>query len=131
MPILRRDLTSPMENWGFYVAEDLLNPSYKITFMEAMKARLVNNYMPFFLVLLGAWLVLIEAHQTVFAGGKASMRQIYESLATGDLPPWLPIIGVVTLYGFLFYLLFFVKRGRSPEEVYFGTSRIDSIDDVG
>lgn len=131
VPILRRDLTSPMENWGYYVAEDLLNPEYKITFLQAMKARLANNYTPFFFVLIAAWLVLIEAHQTVMPGGNVHWKQIYDSLAAGNLPPWLPLVGVGALYSFILYVLIFVKRGRRARDVYFGTSRVDSIDDIG
>lgn len=115
VPILRRDLTSPVDNWGFYVAEDLLNPSYKITLLMAMKARLVNNYIPLFAVLLAAW-------------GFSFFRL---DVKTYDLPPWLPVAGVVVLYSFLLYVLFMVKRSVRPEEIYFGAKTADSIDDVG
>ncbi len=115
VPILRRDLTSMVENWGFYVAEDLLNPNFKITFLMALKARLVNNYLPLFAVLLGAWAFVF--------------RVIDAKLERMD--DWMPLAGVVFLYGFLAFVLIFVKRGPSPEEVYFGSRSLDSIDDVG
>lgn len=133
VPILRRDLTSPMENWGYYVAEDMLNPSYKITFLMAMKARLMNNYLPFFMVLLAAWIIKVEGHQLI-AGGKGHMSigEVYDLLERDSgLPGWVPIAGVGGLYCFIFYVYLFVKPGRRPEDVYFGVSRIDSIDDVG
>ncbi len=115
VPILRRDLTSMVENWGFYVAEDLLNPNFKITFLMALKARLVNNYLPLFAVLLGAWAFVF--------------RVIDAELERMD--DWVPLAGVAVLYGFLALVLIFVKRGPSPEEVYFGSRSLDSIDDVG
>ncbi|HGY90067.1 MAG TPA: DUF2270 domain-containing protein [Planctomycetes bacterium] len=115
VPILRRDLTSMVENWGFYVAEDLLNPNFKITFLMALKARLVNNYLPLFAVLLGAWAFVF--------------RVIDAELERMD--DWVPLAGVAVLYGFLALVLVFVKRGPSPEEVYFGSRSLDSIDDVG
>ncbi len=124
VPILRRDLSSPVENWGFYVAEDLLNPSYKITFLMAMKARMVNNYLPLFIVLLFAWFFCF-------------FRELPETATTlvgyrmSGIPTWVPISGVCGLYGFLSYVLFFVKRSLRPEEVYFGSRSVDSIDDVG
>lgn len=115
VPILRRDLTSPVDNWGFYVAEDLLNPRYKITLLMAIKARLVNNYIPLFGVLLAAW-------------GYSVFRLRVDD---GHLPLWIPGAAVIGLYGFLFYVLFLVKRGARPEEIYFGAKTADSIDDVG
>jgi len=115
VPILRLDLTSPMENWGFFVAEDLLNPSFKISFLMALKARLVNNYLPLFAVLLAAW-----AFKFLASG--------IEQLHAED---WAPIVGIVFLYLFLFFVLVFVKRSKRAEEVYFGSKTVDSIDDVG
>ena len=120
VPILRRDLTSPMENWGFYVAEDLLNPSYKITLLMAMKARLMNNYAPLFAVLLTAWL---------FKMAPIMSGEVDES-ETSSVPSWVLITGVVFLYSFISYVLFFIKRYEKPEEIYFG-GRGTSLDDVG
>ena len=128
VPILRRDLSSPMENWGFYVAEDLLNPSYKITFLKAMKARLVNNYSAIFFVLLTAWIIKIQIHAPMDKDGS---RQILAAIESGGIPWWISVLGVGGLYGFLIGVLIFVKRGRTAEESYFGRSRVDSIDDVG
>ncbi|MCB9833711.1 MAG: DUF2270 domain-containing protein [Planctomycetes bacterium] len=124
VPILRRDLSSPVENWGFYVAEDLLNPSYKITFLMAMKARMVNNYLPLFLVLLGAWFFCFFREVPMGSGQLKGFKMI-------SIPHWIPVGGVCVLYGFLGYVTFFVKRSLRPEEVYFGSRSIDSIDDVG
>ncbi|MCA9323198.1 MAG: DUF2270 domain-containing protein [Planctomycetes bacterium] len=116
VPILRRDLTSPVENWGFYVAEDLLNPSFKITFLMALKARLINNYLPLFSVLFAAWAF-------VFSENEAGHFQ--------ELGKQLLVVGVAIIYGFLAFVLIFVKRSARPEEIYFGSKTVDSIDDVG
>ena len=139
VPILRRDLSSPMENWGFYVASDLLATRYKITFLMALKTRLLANYLPLFLVLLGGWIVKLTATtrdaleaDVDRVGSAMSFGDIYErALALGGLPPWLPLSGVVGFYAFLLWVLLFVKRGHRPEEVYFGTTGVEGIDDIG
>lgn len=122
VPILRRDLTSPVENWGFYVAEDLLTPSYKITFLMAMKARLVNNYAPMFGILLAAWF---------FRFMRPSSEGDGYDFNDAGIPSWLCASAVAALYLFILYVLVFVKRSRRAEEVYFGSKTKDSIDDVG
>ncbi|MFT7618310.1 MAG: putative membrane protein [Planctomycetota bacterium] len=120
VPILRRDLTSPVENWGFFVAEDLLNPSYKISFLMAMKARLVNNYLPLFGVLFAAW------GFRFFRPVNASDAIIAEAV-----PDWIQVVGVAALYLFIAYVMIFVRRAAKAEDIYFGSRSVDSIDDVG
>lgn len=125
VPILRRDLTSPMENWGFYVADDLLVPRYKISKLMAIKARLLNNYAALFLILLAAWAFKAQNYSH-----SSSLAEFYRGLGVKVAPPWLMIAAVGTLYGFLLYVLIFVRRLERPEHIYFGT-RGTSIDDVG
>lgn len=127
VPILRRDLTSPVENWGFFVAQDLLNPSYKISFLAAMKARLMSNYALLFAVLLAAWLVKVWRLKH---DGDATVGFV-EALAKAGISPWFQIVGVGVLYAFILGVLLFVKRAQRPEEVYFGNRTVDSIDDIG
>ncbi len=119
VPILRRDLTSPVENWGFFVAEDLLNPSYKISFFMAMKARLVNNYLPLFGVLFAAWAFRFFDPTS---GHHINLDTLVE---------WAQVIGVGLLYGFIAYIIIFVRRAVKAEDIYFGSRSVDSIDDVG
>ncbi len=118
VPILRRDLTSPVENWGFFVAEDLLNPSYKISFLMAMKARLINNYLLLFGVLFAAWCFRFF--------GPGAVGQ-----AKSGVPDIVQELGVAGLYLFIAYVIFFVRRAVKAEDIYFGTKTVDSIDDVG
>ena len=127
VPILRRDLTSPVENWGFYVAQDLLTPTYKISFLSAMKARLLSNYALLFSVLLAAWFVKVWQVKRY----AAEEIDFWAALAEAGISPWFQIAGIGFLYGFLFSVLLLVKRARRPEEVYFGNRTVDSIDDVG
>ena len=61
-PILTRDPVSPQAGWGERVARDLLNPSYKIGFRQAVRARFLRNYWAIYAVLLLSWMVKIVVH---------------------------------------------------------------------
>ena len=61
-PILRRDLESPVEKWGEMVAEDLLHPRFKITYHQALRARLIRNYGVLFILLLLSWVLKLLMH---------------------------------------------------------------------
>lgn len=111
-PILRRDLHSPISDWGEHVAQDLLHPKFKITRLQAMKARLRRNYGYIFIFLFMAWLgralvfpePAVPAYQSVFAIGKLH---------------WLvPLVLVSALYSFLICLMIFTPRVAPAEESY-------------
>ena len=55
-PLLRRDPASPERHWGLLVAEDMFNPSFKISRLEALRARFIRNYWAIYLVMLMAWI---------------------------------------------------------------------------
>ena len=61
-PILRRDLESPVGSWGKLVAEDLLHPRFKLTYHQALRARLQRNYLSIFLLLLASWIIKLVMH---------------------------------------------------------------------
>ena len=112
-PILRRDPHSPMEGWGDHVAEDLLRPKFKITRLQAMRARLKRNYIYLFAFMLVAWLGrawgLPAAQQQDGLPGLFSI---------GLLPWWVPVSLVVGLYGFLAGMLIFTPHVKPAEESY-------------
>lgn len=61
-PILRRDLESRQVDWGGYVAQDLVAPRFHITQLQAVRMRLVKNYVPIFGVILLAWIIKLVSH---------------------------------------------------------------------
>ncbi|MBN1825671.1 MAG: DUF2270 domain-containing protein [Candidatus Eisenbacteria bacterium] len=110
-PILRRELDSPYESWGKLVAEDLLRPSFKMSFAQALRARLVRNYSPLFLVLLACWFLKVLIHPIPVAKTGDFLRNI----ALGPIPWFVSILLLCPLYGTIVYLIFFVKKGRVSE----------------
>ncbi len=110
-PILTRDLKSPRGHWGRLVAADLLHPRYKITTLQAIRARLVRNYTALYALLLIAWLVKVAIHpESVFHGG-----HLTANIALGPIPWWLVACFAAILYSALVALLLLVRRVEPPE----------------
>jgi uncharacterized membrane protein len=82
-PILRRDPRSPDRGWGELVAQDLFRPTYKISRLQALRARLVRNYWAVYGAILGAWGVKVLLTPVPFE--KSGLRA---RLADGLLPWW-------------------------------------------
>jgi len=106
-PILTRDLESPRVAWGDLVAADLLHPSFKITYLEALRARLVRNYSALYLLLLCAWLAKLAE-----AASEPGWRM---RLTVGPVPWWGTIGLVAGLYLALVVLAVVVERVHPPE----------------
>ncbi len=115
-PILRRDLRSPVANWGKLVAEDLLRPRFKITYQQAVRARLRRNYGALFLLLLGSWVLKLLMHPGVIEGEYS----FYRSMRIGPVPPWVALALVLALYLYLAAVLLAVPSIGTPEEEYWG-----------
>ena len=108
-PILRRDPVSPRREWGQLVAEDLFRPRFKVTRAYALRKRLLRNYWPIFVVLMGAWAVKLIAHPTPAHG----WNEVRSRLTVGLIPWWLPL----TLVGAFFLLLgWLIVAGASDSE---------------
>ena len=112
-PILRRDPTSPIDNWGERVADDLLHPKFKITRAQAMRARLKRNYGYLFVFLLMAWLG--RAFLLPTPDGQNTLPSLF---SIGVIPWWVPMTLVVGLYGYLAGLMLFTTKVRSAESTY-------------
>jgi uncharacterized membrane protein len=123
-PILRRRLHSPKRGWGRLVAEDLLHPSFKISFWQAFRARLLRNYLAIFLILYLAWWLKILIHP-VSAGardGKTLLDGLRANIEAGQQPvPWWITVGFASgLLLFLAFAVLFISshpRG-APEQAY-------------
>ncbi len=108
-PILRRDPTSPERHWGLLVAEDMFHPSFKISRLEALRARFLRNYWAIYVVTLFAWSIKLVA-------GTESNAEIRMRLTIGPLPFWAPLALIALfLIGFL-ALLLSTRRSRVEQE---------------
>jgi uncharacterized membrane protein len=111
-PILRRAPASSQEHWGEHVADDLLHPKFKITMLQALKARLLRNYVYVFAFLLLAWIGRSFVLRTPESGDLDGMFGI------GAIPGWVPVILVAVLNVGLLALSLFTPRALPPEECY-------------
>lgn len=114
-PLLRRDPHSPIEKWGVMVADDLLRPRFKITLLQAVRARLLRNYSWVFGFLFIAWL-----WRRFVAGPPPT---IFEHLTRSRGGNWLPVVLVGGLYAVLLGIVIFTPRAQPPEIAYWPDPR--------
>lgn len=120
-PILTRDLASPRGHWGELVAADLLHPCYKITYLEAVRARLIRNYGALLGLLLAAWLVKIW----IRAEGPLGADTALDNAAFGPVPGLAVLALVALLYGAALAVLLFVRRVDHPESAWSGRPEME------
>ncbi|MEZ5331917.1 MAG: DUF2270 domain-containing protein [Thermoanaerobaculia bacterium] len=108
-PLLRRDLTSPEAGWGALVAADLANPTFKISYLQALKARLVRNYLFLFVVLLLGWLGKLALYPA------APDLPYHQRFGAGPIPWYATLVLVVGLYLFLAWVALFAPDICEPE----------------
>ena len=127
-PMLRRDLSSPVENWGFVVAEDLLTPRFKISYLTAMRARLIRNYIPIFIVLFCAWFgkLIVPARDTQMQSFSAAI----ENAQVGPMPWQVVLTGVCGLGVFLLYVATWCGPKHSDETIWWSHRSDDSVDEI-
>jgi uncharacterized membrane protein len=111
-PLLSRDLKSPEATWGKLVAEDLLHPCFKITYLQALRNRLIRNYLTIFLVLLAAWVAKVL---TLAPGeGMAPLHRF----GVGLIPGWATVALVAAIYLVLVAVMLLVPSVAAPESEF-------------
>lgn len=121
IPIITRQLESPMAYWRDLMAKDLDLPKYKTTVLQALGFRLRRNYIWIFLILLGGWLVKLTVHPQL----AESWRDVWRRMEVGHVPPGLVLAITLSFYA---ALALAVWRGRhvkvaEPEEEIQGLER--------
>ncbi|MFQ5740598.1 MAG: DUF2270 domain-containing protein [Acidobacteriota bacterium] len=119
-PLLSRDLHSPESNWGRLMAGHLFKPEFKITYLQAFRARFASNYVALFFILLSAWVSKLIIH-----GGEG--KSFLERLSIGPIPWYVSLSLVGGVYIFLLAVLVFVSKVTHPDLEY--VSRIDRPED--
>lgn len=121
IPILTRQLESPMGSWREMVAMDLDLPKYKTTLLEAMGFRLRRNYVFVFMIILGGWLVKLAIHPTFVA----SWGDYWRRMEVGELPSWFVVGCGLVFYGMLFFMMWYSRHihGGVPDDEIAGLER--------
>jgi uncharacterized membrane protein len=94
IPIIRRNLVSPRQDWRDRVADDLDRPTFKLTFLQAVAIRLRYNYIWLFMVILLTWLAKIHLHPT----SARTPAEAFERLQIGPISGWEMLALVAAFY---------------------------------
>jgi uncharacterized membrane protein len=121
IPIVTRQLESPMVTWREMVAMDLDLPKFKTTLLEAVGFRLRRNYAPIFLIVLGAWTVKLMIHPTMLT----SWDGFWPRIAVGPIPAWFVAAGGLAFYALLIVAAYLARHihGPEPEDEIAGIER--------
>ena len=122
IPVITRQLESPMASWREMVAMDLDLPKYKTTMIEAVGFRLRRNYVHVFLILLGGWLVKLSIHPP---GELASIGDLWLRLQVGNIPSWAIATGAIVFHSALLLLMWTARHihGGEPDDEIAGLER--------
>lgn len=116
LPIITRDLDSPMRQWREMITSDLHSPKFKSTLLEAIGFRLRRNYLFVFLLIFGAWWIKLTLHPT----NAFSWNQLYERMSIGWLPPWMVLAFQMIFLPALVAIVAIVsfrRRGIAEDEI--------------
>jgi uncharacterized membrane protein len=115
IPIFRRNLVSKQTEWREWVAQDLDQPTFKLTVLEAVAIRLRFNYVWILLVILVAWLAKLTMHP--FEARSAT--EVFQRMAIGPIPAAAVLVAVIAVYAALGWLAVGVGRHtRGTDEIY-------------
>lgn len=110
LPILTRELISPIADWRARVAGDLDQPKFKTTLLQAIGFRLRRNYLWIFLIGLVAWVLKLFVHPTP----AASLAEVYHRMSVGPVPAWVVLTGCLIFYGLISAALVACQRRGLP-----------------
>ena len=103
LPHVAREPDLPEGNWREMLVQDLVIPSFKISFWEAIGRRLRRNYIWMYLIVLCAWLGHISYHQH-----RSGVSWADNFTQNQPFPLWLFF---TALGGFYVYILFLFGVG--------------------
>ena len=119
LPLIRRSLVSPNEEWREVVAADLDRPTYKVTRMESLLFRLRRNYIWLYYVVLITWVVKLFMHPLP----AASLGDVYARMGMGLLAPGFVLFVVLAFYVTITTVLFTSLGRRAAEDEIRGQER--------
>lgn len=121
IPVVTRQLESPMMSWREMVAMDLDLPKYKTTMLEAIGFRMRRNFVYIFAILFGGWIVKLMIHPEPFH----HWGELWQRMGMGPIPAWVVAAGGVAFYGFLIVIAWAARHihGGEPEDEIAGLER--------
>ena len=122
IPVITRQLESPMVTWREMVAMDLDLPKYKTTLLEAVGFRLRRNYLAIYLILLGSWFVKLLVHPEP----AQSFSELWGRAGVGEaVPSWVILAGGLVFYVTLLLVMYLARHihGAEPEDEIAGLER--------
>jgi len=93
LPILTRQLGSPMEGWRELVAADLERPKFGNTMLDALPLRIRYNYFWIFSFIGSAWLLKVWLHPEP----ARTWAEMYAHMAVPPVPAWV-VLGIGGLF---------------------------------
>jgi uncharacterized membrane protein len=103
-------------DWMGEIGRDIRNPQFYVSLYQAMSRRLRRNYCWIFLVLLLAWVLKTTSTRLQPNSGEAqfirSTTELFSNAAIGFISGWIVILGVVTFYGWLGYVMLKYKKAE-------------------
>lgn len=125
VPYLLHDRPLLPGGWRNHLAEDLVMPSYKMSFWRATGSRLRRNYIWVFLILQLCWTVRVAARTTPgvntfeFAGEARAFESLYHGFAYGPVPPWLMLTLCALFFTGLGVWIWLVGRSADPDALVY------------
>lgn len=121
IPVVTRQLESPMLSWREMVAMDLDLPKFKTTLLEAVGFRMRRNYIYIFSIVFGAWCVKILVHPVPFQ----TLSEVWPRIGLGPISPWAIVISGLVFYGTLLIVSWTARHihGGEPEDEIAGLER--------
>ncbi len=121
IPIITRQLESPMGSWREMVAMDLDLPKYKTAYWETIGFRLRRNYVWIFLIVLGAWVLKLAIHPTV----SFELSTLWQRMHIGSVTAWVFLILGIAFYVAMFLLIWVGRHihGGEPDDEIAGLER--------
>ncbi len=112
-PILRRNLVPAVANWGNLVAEELLRPRFRISFHDALRIRLLRNYIPLFAILLVCWFLKLSS---IVQNPESNVTSYLDAMRIGNLPGWFALAFVGVVHAYLLGVIALVRRPESTSD---------------
>lgn len=118
MPVVMQNTELLEGEWRKLISQDLLLPSYKISWLEALARRLKRNYAFMYVVILVGWTVKIVVHAPTGVP-IGNLYSFYQLMAVGRLPSWVvALVFISTVVGITAMLVWLARRGDSEVQEF-------------